>query len=46
VAHNSNNGNSNKATVTALAAPQPAGQELATVKNASLASAANAGLAV
>jgi hypothetical protein len=45
MADNSHTGNSNRAVVTDLAAPKPSGQELATIKNANLASAANANLA-
>ena len=37
MANNSHNGNSNLATITSGGTPKPAGQELATVKNANLA---------
>jgi hypothetical protein len=47
MANNSHNGNSNLANAgNPSPAPKPAGQEIATVKNADLASVKNANLAV
>jgi hypothetical protein len=45
MADNSHIGNANKATVGTGGTPKPAGQELATVKNANLAHQGNANLA-
>jgi len=42
VADNSHTGNSNRSVITDLSAVKPAGQELATIKNANLAHAGNA----
>ena len=45
MADNSHNGNANKSVITDLSNVKPAGQELATVKNANLANLGNANLA-